>query len=106
MVEDIHPDGTPSINEDEPQPKRRSAKVSADTPDAMKVDPEALEVSDSGDWQLQVDVLQCIKGGITALFSEYLFLLVLLLDIRLPFLRGAWWEAHRPLRQFPMEETP
>lgn len=76
MVEDTHPEGAPSINEDELPPKRKSAKVSADAPDAMKVDPDALEVSDIGDWQLQVDVLQCIKGGITALFSEYLFLLV------------------------------
>lgn len=102
----MYPDGTPSMNEDELRPKRKSAKVSADAPDAMKVDPDALEVSDSGDWQLQVDVLQCIKGGITALFSEYLFLLVLLLDVRLPFLRGAWWETHCPLRQFPLEEAP
>ncbi|KAG2028306.1 hypothetical protein BDR03DRAFT_988552 [Suillus americanus] len=71
VVEDIYPDGTPSINKDELQPKCKSAKVSADTPDAMKVDLDALEVSNSGDWQLQVDVLQCIKGGITALFSNF-----------------------------------
>ncbi|KAG1810874.1 uncharacterized protein BJ212DRAFT_1302201 [Suillus subaureus] len=70
VVEDIYPDGTLSINKDELQPKCKSAKVSADTPDAMKIDPDALEVSDSGDWQLQVDVLQCIKGGITVLFKE------------------------------------
>ncbi|KAG1845931.1 hypothetical protein C8R48DRAFT_779676 [Suillus tomentosus] len=70
VVEDTYPEGAPSINEDELPPKRKSAKVSADAPDAMKVDPDALEVSDIGDWQLQVDVLQCIKGGITALFKE------------------------------------
>ncbi|KAG2154226.1 uncharacterized protein EDB93DRAFT_1248430 [Suillus bovinus] len=70
VVEDTHPDGAPSINEDELPPKHESVEVSADTPDAMKVDPDALEVSGIGDWQLQVDVLQCIKGGITALFKE------------------------------------
>ncbi|KAG2048873.1 hypothetical protein BDR06DRAFT_1012654 [Suillus hirtellus] len=53
VVEDTYSKGTLSINEDELPPKHKSAKVSADTPDAMKVDLDAL------------------KGGITALFKEF-----------------------------------
>jgi hypothetical protein len=55
--------------------------VSTDAPEAVKDDPDAPEVLDVDDWQLQVDLLQLIKGGIIALLSKYLFLLVCCLPL-------------------------
>jgi hypothetical protein len=77
----MHLEGAPSAKEDEPPRKRKSSKVSTDAPEAVKDDPDAPEVLDVDDWQLQVDLLQLIKGGIIALLSKYLFLLVCCLPL-------------------------
>ncbi|KAG2749547.1 hypothetical protein P692DRAFT_20731576, partial [Suillus brevipes Sb2] len=70
VAEDMHLEGAPSAKEDEPPRKRKSSKVSTDAPEAVKDDPDAPEVLDVDDWQLQVDLLQLIKGGIIALLKE------------------------------------
>ncbi|KAG1813771.1 hypothetical protein DFJ58DRAFT_850653, partial [Suillus subalutaceus] len=70
VAEDMHLEGAPSAKEDEPPRKRKSSKVSTDAPEAVKDDPDAPEVLDVDDWQLQVDLLPLIKGGIIALLKE------------------------------------
>ncbi|KAG1722591.1 uncharacterized protein EDB91DRAFT_1088075 [Suillus paluster] len=62
--------GVPSTKEDEPPHKHKSSKVLPEAPAAMKDDLDAPEVLDINDWQLQVDLLQSIKGGIIALLNE------------------------------------